>query len=314
MPTLISVVIPAYNHQDFITQTIQSLQGQGHEPLEVILMDDGSTDQTLPLARAALEQSGLPHQVHTQAHQGAHAAINHGISLARGEWISILNSDDCYAPHRLGRLMQVAARSRSRFVITRVAYMDADDLPLPPEAPHRYYYDETQRDRRKYPTNGFELVRHNYAISTGNFFFHRSLYEQVGPFRPYLTCHDWDFILRALLVEEIHYLDEPLYLYRVHPGNTLRNISQQVRWQEIDEVISNYILHAEEALNPLAPSKKNYDGYWEGFLAHEIPYLITQPLISQAASRYDLEDAAPLPQTGRLRLFFTKLEKAIRQV
>jgi glycosyltransferase involved in cell wall biosynthesis len=314
MPQLISVIIPAYNHQDFITQTIQSLQGQGYEPLEVILVDDGSSDGTRQLAQAALEQSGLAHEIHTQVHQGAHAAINHGIARAHGEWISILNSDDRYAPGRLGRLMQVAARRGSRFLVTRVRHIDAEGESLPPDAPHCHYYTETRQAMRKYRTNGFELLRHNYAITTGNFFFQRSLYEQVGPFQPYLVCHDWDFILRALLVEEIFYLDEPLYEYRVHQGNTLRNVSQQVRWQEIDEVISAYILQAEEALNPLAPSKKNYNGYWEGFLAHEVPHLIGQPLIRQAASRYDLEHASPLPQPGRLKNLFTKLENAIRQI
>ncbi|MBK8824000.1 MAG: glycosyltransferase [Anaerolineales bacterium] len=111
---------------------------------------------------------------------GAHAAINRGVAEANGEWIAILNSDDKFCPSRISKLMDHALQTNSQFVFSRINHIDEDGLPLPSNAPQLYYYNWSIANRDLYPTPNFELIRHNYAITTGNFFFRRSILKKIG--------------------------------------------------------------------------------------------------------------------------------------
>lgn len=268
-----SIVIPAYNHVSFVAAAIKSVLEQDEARIEVIVIDDGSVDGTPLCAEDILNnQSHVSGKVTRQQNQGAHAAINRGISLAKGEWIAILNSDDNFAPGRISKMLDHANKTGSRFVISRVTHVDEYGQPLAETAPHRYYYNWSVNNRELYPTPNFELLRHNYAVTTGNFFFHRSVFEKVGPFRDFKICHDWDFLLRALLVTEISFLDETLYEYRVHASNTINPSVRDLQYSEIDALLSNYIRQSEAAENPLAPSFKNWGHYWLKFIASELPF------------------------------------------
>src|SRR6476620_11007346 len=101
MPPLISIVIPSYNHRNFIWETIRSAQAQTQQPVEIIVLDDGSTDGSFEYLQR--EFAGSLAHLKQRANRGAHATINDAIALSRGEWIAILNSDDVYTPERLAR-------------------------------------------------------------------------------------------------------------------------------------------------------------------------------------------------------------------
>jgi len=94
----ISVIIPAYNHEKYITEAISSVLNQSYHDLEIIIINDGSTDSTEQRILSIHDQRI---QYVSQKNSGAHSAINRGISLAQGEYITILNSDDLYLPQRL---------------------------------------------------------------------------------------------------------------------------------------------------------------------------------------------------------------------
>ncbi len=281
-PFRVSVVVPAFNHADYVGEALRSVFAQEFDGLEIILVDDGSNDGTADLAEALLQGQKIPFQIVRQPNQGAHAAINKGIALARGEWISILNSDDRYIAGRIAQLMGHAINAKSRFVFSRVRFIGPDGNPLPASTPVISYYEYALGLRDVYPTPNFELLRHDYAISTGNYFFHHSLVDEMGPFRDFKICHDWDFILRALLVEEVSYLNEVLYEYRVHSSNTIQPSVKDLRDQETDILISDYLLHAEQASNPLAPSRKNWGRYWDYFLTNQMELLAYLPGVKSA--------------------------------
>ena len=277
----ISVVVPTFNHARYIGEALRSVFVQDVDGLEIIVIDDGSSDDTVTIAEQLLAQQSHPYRVIRQQNRGAHAAINAGVSLAHGEYVSFLNSDDRYAPGRLPLLLAQAQRHKSRFLITRIRHIDSAGHPLPPSAPHVYHYERSLKTRTLFPTSGFELLRHNYTITTGNFFLHRSVVDEVGPFGDLALCHDWDYALRALLVEEILLSDTVLYEYRVHPHNTLRPSLSELRYAEIDDVLSAYLRHAELASNPLAPCYKNWGGYWDYFVRAELMHLAHLPKIAR---------------------------------
>src|SRR2546423_7727277 len=94
MNVTVSVVVPAYNYARYLPQAIDSALGQTHPPLEVIVVDDGSTDDT----PRVLDAYGDRIRAVRQANQGAGAARNAGIAVARGEYVAFLDSDDLWRP------------------------------------------------------------------------------------------------------------------------------------------------------------------------------------------------------------------------
>lgn len=257
--------------------------------MEIVVVDDGSRDETAARAEMVLSgQQAVTWRMIRQENQGAHAAINNGITASTGEYVTILNSDDRFLPERLSTLLRRARQSSARFLFTRVRHVDAVGNPLAPKAPHIFYYRQSLKESRRFAHPNFEFLRHNWALTTGNFFMQRSLVEQVGPFAPYSICHDWDYALRCLLVEDLVFVDKPLYEYRVHQTNTLSQISEDVRWGEIDQVIANYLYNAHAASNPQAPCQKNFPDTWDSFLTSEMSHLAHLPLVREFFQAYNL--------------------------
>lgn len=125
---LVSVIIPAYNTEAYIAQSIQSALEQTLRNIEVIVVDDGSTDGTVAIARR-FQDDRLRVFVNEQ-NMGAAGARNRAIQAAQGEWIAVLDSDDWYAPERLERLLQVAYSERADMVADDLYFIqDGEDTP-----------------------------------------------------------------------------------------------------------------------------------------------------------------------------------------
>jgi glycosyltransferase involved in cell wall biosynthesis len=98
---LVSVVIPCYNAEEWIAETIASVVKQTHQALEIIVVDDGSTDRTAEIASRSLEQSPFPHRILQQANSGAAAARNQGWRASNGTWLQFLDADDLIEPQKI---------------------------------------------------------------------------------------------------------------------------------------------------------------------------------------------------------------------
>lgn len=262
---LVSVIVPCFNHGRFVVQCLRSIDAQDHPDLEVIVIDDGSTDDTWEMISSY--RWGRARTVRTirTGNRGAHAALNEGLTLARGDWIALCNSDDCFAPTRLSRL--IAAARGTRFLFSNVRYIDEAGRDVTERWPYARELKQKQQEIRSFPSVGYSLVLTNTTISTGNFFFHRSLIEEVGYFRPYRYCHDWDFVLRALLFTEPVYLSEALYSYRLHPRNSFRSL-QEAAARECPELMRRFLKATvgKRWPNRLAPSPHNWPGFFQVFI------------------------------------------------
>ena len=104
MPPLVSILIPAYNAERWISDTIESALKQTWPNKEIIIVDDGSRDKTLAVARR-FESDTV--RVATQANQGAAAARNRAFSMCKGEYIQWLDADDLLAPDKIALQMAV---------------------------------------------------------------------------------------------------------------------------------------------------------------------------------------------------------------
>ena len=105
----VSVVIPAYNAAMYLQETLRSVLEQDCRPLEAIVVDDGSADNTAEVARSF----GPPVRILVQPHAGAGAARNAGVAAAQGEWLAFLDADDLWTPRALSRLADLLAGNPS---------------------------------------------------------------------------------------------------------------------------------------------------------------------------------------------------------
>lgn len=227
---LISVVVPSYNHRSFLPATLASVLGQSYRNIELIVIDDGSTDGS-PAYLEERARSEPRMRVVCRENRGAHVTINEGIASAQGELVAILNSDDEFHPRRLERMLDVAREHGHPFFgFSAVDIVDTHGQPSLDSNPGKYYQLLLSMYAGK-PTPAFFWVG-NLAITTSNFFFSRSLFEHVGPFVGLRYMHDWDWALRAQKVAQVVRVNEPLVRYRVHGTNT---ISEHNPWKHVAE-------------------------------------------------------------------------------
>ncbi|MGP1356806.1 glycosyltransferase family 2 protein [Roseicyclus sp.] len=129
--TPVSVIIPAYNADRWLDRTLNSVRAQTHADLEIIVVDDGSTDGTSLLVRRHAREDGRIRLV-SQENAGVAAARNRGIELARGRWIAPLDADDLWHPRTVERFLAAAAAAPApvAFVYTWSRRIDEEDRLL----------------------------------------------------------------------------------------------------------------------------------------------------------------------------------------
>lgn len=262
MQPLVSVIIPVYNHAAYVIQAIQSVLDQTYKNFEMIVIDDGSKDSSVELIEKFISFLNPAAQKKIlfikQGNEGAHNTINKGLSLAKGDYLTILNSDDYYHPERLEKLIG-ALKNKRGLCFTRVFAVDGGGKAFNPHDPWHRWYEKSLLEMKDYPGLGFILFKSNIAVSSGNLFFSRSLYEKVGEFKDLKLAHDLDFFLRCVLYEEPLFVDEALYFYRFHGSNTTHSVKHLLQ-EEMQKIYLDYLALAakKQPENHLAPCK----WYW----------------------------------------------------
>jgi len=213
---LCAVVIPSFNHRRFIGAAIDSVLAQSCGAVELIVIDDGSSDGSADHVRARYGEA--VHRLEARANRGAHAAINDGIAAARAPFVAILNSDDVFAPTRLERMLAAMQRHGADVVFSDLAFIDETGAALPDDC-----FSHAARSQAAHAEDWRgALVEVNLALTTSNLVIRKAALAAIGPFRPFRYVHDWDFLLRALSRGTVAWVRERLCSYRLHGANTIR--------------------------------------------------------------------------------------------
>lgn len=238
----ISVVIPAYNHENFIGPAIDSVLRQSCQDFELIIVDDGSTDNTAGVIKAYDDKRI---RYFHQENQDAFNTINRGMGLAEGDFIAILNSDDIYSPDRLQRLLGFQEETGAQCLFTDVIPISDSGEEFDDPA---FGWNVWHKKNREFFAESGDLysafLKGNFMVTTSNLFMTRAAAKQVGKFCSLRYLHDYDFIFRMMLAfpDQVHYLaHEKLLYYRIHDGNTLGEAAILGREQDHD-VIRKYML------------------------------------------------------------------------
>ena len=219
---LISVIIPLYNHESFITEALDSILNQTFQDFEIIIINDGSTDKSETIVQ---QISDKRIRYFSQENRGAHYTINRGIEFSQGMFISILNSDDSYFNTRFEKcLKELETNPSVDAVFTGIEYINQDGISQKTTlgAEENWDHIDTEFSYEEENNITLDLLAGNFLKTTSNLFCRKKCLQIVGPFRNLRYCHDYDFFLRMSQCCEISILREPLLRYRIHADNTLR--------------------------------------------------------------------------------------------
>ncbi|MEW8508280.1 MAG: glycosyltransferase family A protein [Candidatus Thiodiazotropha sp.] len=192
----VSVVIPTYNRAHTLPRALDSVLAQNHQPLEIIVVDDGSDDDTARLIEA--RYGGCVYL--RQANRGVSSARNLGIEKAQGEWIAFLDSDDRWLANKL-QLQLEALRGAPR---KRLCH--TDELWIRKGVRVNQMLKHAKSGGRI-----FQRCLPLCVISPSSAILHRSLFDEFGLFDTELpACEDYDLWLRICAREDVLFIDQPL--------------------------------------------------------------------------------------------------------
>lgn len=216
---LVSVIIPIYNGERYLSDTISSVIAQTEQSWEIIAVNDGSSDRSLALLEEAAKKEPVRIRVITVINGGVSTARNTGVSVARGTYIAFLDQDDLWLPGKLElQVGQFRANNNLGISYTNESVIDHTGRILR----------EKVFTFREKTNRGFifrYLVFENF-IPISSVMIRNDLFAAAGGFNPrYSLAEDYDFLLKAVNIAPADYIDAPLLLYREHGGSgTHKNI------------------------------------------------------------------------------------------
>jgi len=221
---LVSIIMPAYNAEKYIAESIASAQRQTFRDWELIVIDDGSTDSTAEIVKGLQQNDERIIYVHQQ-NKKLPAARNCGIKLSKGQYVAFLDSDDLWLPEKLERQLEAFEKQKADLVFT-----------------DGFILKEKTQELIPYPTvsgffTGEEMYRIEYfsnLIPVLSVLIKKDWLNKIGHQDETLIfgCEDWDYWLRMARNGATFYgMPEKLFKYRVHDGG----MSRKIAWMKLAE-------------------------------------------------------------------------------
>jgi len=209
-PPLVSVVIPSYNCRTVIGETLESVLAQDYPAVEIIVVDDGSTDGTCDV----VARYGGRVTLVRQRNAGAAVARNEGIRRALGKYVALLDADDLWLPTKLS--LQIEYLEQHPEVGMCCTHWHLGCWGRAPEFDTSTATSPPARLDQNWSGWIYTKLLQNCVVWTSTVVMRRELANRVGDFEPELRRgQDYDYWLRASRLTEIHTLDAPLAIYRL---------------------------------------------------------------------------------------------------
>lgn len=260
---LVTVVIPCYNHRKFIAAAVESVIRQSYPRIQLVVIDDGSTDGSAALLEDLAARHGF--ELLIQANAGVCRALNRAIrECARGRYIALLGSDDVWSTEKIAlQVARLRADGGAEVCFAQALAFehepaDARGAPFPGS-----------------PWEGSVIGRVvlRQHVPAGTLLFSRALYDSLGGFDENLKEEDWDFVIRAAARTRFVAVRRPLLFYRSHAANTMRaRPRREIFHQKILILAKNF---------PLLPA-----GRWFCAVAVHFAHDILLDTVRRALNRY----------------------------
>ena len=249
----ISVIIPNYNHAQFLEQRIESVLNQTFQDFEVIFLDDASTDNSKEVFSKYANHLKISHVIFNETNSGSpFKQWNKGFSLATGEYIWIAESDDYADPTFLEKLVQ----KLDSYPTIGLAYSQSwkvDENGTTASTLIDWLTDGLERSKwlNDFTENGIVICKNYLSIknvipnASAVLFRHKFTVELDSDIEKYKLCGDWLFWIKILLNSDLFFIAEPLNYFRCH-ANTARMITK-FKFEISEKVnILNYLFISEK--------------------------------------------------------------------
>jgi glycosyltransferase involved in cell wall biosynthesis len=247
LPPLVSVVIATYNMGQYIDQAVDSILNQTWPTIEVVVIDDGSTDNTAEvMARYKVDQRVI---YISTPNQGQPKAKNCGINNTRGEFIAFCDADDLWERNKLEVQMPLFSNPSVGVVYSEVSNIDENNI--------RYIKPASETRHTGRVTN--QMLIENF-VPFGTAIIRRQCIEKNGIFdEEFRMGIDWDLWLRYSLNWEFAYTPERTYIYRVWSGQMSNNY--RGRYEFANRILNKFVAQHEQHLDPKFIKKAWADMY-----------------------------------------------------
>ena len=233
MNSFLSVIMPCYNGERFIAETLESVREQFRDGIELLVVDDGSTDRSLEIVREYAK--AFPIRLITPGRFGsAEAVSNIGLREATGEWACLLHCDDFWLPGRISRLWREMETAEGALILHNALFVGPErqslglwTCPLPEgDVPPEQFIER--------------LLVQNFIAPPSPVFRREAALESGGIDRTIWICPDWDLWLRLGSLGPVRFIAETLSAYRVHPG--AQTVASKRRLGETEQQLTSVLL------------------------------------------------------------------------
>ncbi len=239
----VSVVVPNYNYGQFVTQAVESAFAQTYPVTDVIVIDDGSKDNSLEILTGLRKKFGERLRIVEQKNQGVSRARNRGVELSESELVAFVDADDFWSPDKIEKQVERFKSPKVGVVYCGVRYVDKENQQLGIDLSGM-----SGNVLREHA-----LFRGTTVLAGGSTaIVRRACFDRVGGFAPELsTSADWDLWRRISCFWEVAQVAEPLVSYRLHSTAMHRNLDVY----EHDMLLAFEHMFADPAASMIHPLK-----------------------------------------------------------
>ena len=260
---LVSVLIPAYNHENFVQETINSIINQTYSNIELLIIDDGSQDSTWEKIldmQPQCKQRFVNTYFLTQKNSGTCITLNKMLKIAKGEYLYIIASDDIAKPQAIEKEINFLSQNPDYSLVvgnnefidnnSKVCYWDRNKNTVYNKDKATYLtFADFLKENKLFNFSSDEFGTY-HTLYTSNYIpngylIRKAIYEQIEPFTPDAPLEDWFLMLQISKYSKMKYIDEVLFSYRWHDSNTIKN-KEKVRFllkktREYEEYILQHL-------------------------------------------------------------------------
>lgn len=236
----VSVIIPTYNREDYICETIESVLTQTYKDFEIIVVDDGSTDNTKEKLVPFLKNIKLIEQKNSERA----VARNNGIKNSSGKYIALLDSDDIWTPNKLEKQIDILDLKKD-IILTYGQCQRINEKSKKIKT--------AKRQKEGYNGKVFEKLLYRNFVVSATPVIRRDYFEKTTGFETkYVPYEDWEFWIRFSLLGDFYFINEPLGYYRIHSAQSVKLASA-----EKIEKVTSIILEDSFKLKTIPEKIKN---------------------------------------------------------
>lgn len=236
----VSIIIPTYNREEYICETVQSVLNQSYKDIEIVVVDDGSKDNTLQ----KLGKFERSIKIITQKNSERAISRNHGAKVTSGEYLSFLDSDDLWERDKLKKQIEILDNNKD-FILVYGKCLRVNQA--------RQEIKSKNRQLQGYSGNVFENLLMRNFITSPTPLIRREYFNKTNGFESrYIPYEDWEFWIRFSMLGKFYFLPVPLAYYRIHP-------QQSVKLAEAEkiETVTTLLLESSFNLKEVPSTTKN---------------------------------------------------------